>query len=474
MGSEESGDRVFQQRGGSRILNGLSSGMVGTNLMSDKVSGMTMCSESMFRSPNGVDPFYVSNWDPIVSLSQSGNFGNSTMVPQNEFANPHCSVVLENQTLETSSHLVQFPSDSGLVDMVPEIPSFGSGSFSEMASSFGHIAESGCHSNLAQKNGVGNQRALTNITDSQERCQNSEDRILGPSPYGKRKRKVSLGASSKNVEEEQQKDPSGDSSEFPKEDAENKQKFEQNIGPNSRSKQAVKQAKDNSITAEPSKENYVHVRAKRGQATNSHSLAERVRRERISERMRLLQELVPGCNKITGKAMMLDEIINYVQSLQQQVEFLSMKLATVNPVLNVDMDRILSKDTLHLHGSNATALGIASGLSSSHPFPVYPQGTFNGAPGTTPPFHPLPQHIWNNELLGILQMGFDPDPSVSSSGQMGCRKWSYRVSMKKSEATASLTKNQAFIELRVFPKYTLQKCLNFSLFFFLFLVLYRF
>ena len=36
--------------------------------------------------------------------------------------------------------------------------------------------------------------------------------------------------------------------------------------------------------------------------------------------MRLLQELVPGCNKITGKAVMLDEIINYVQSLQQQVE----------------------------------------------------------------------------------------------------------------------------------------------------------
>jgi hypothetical protein len=45
-----------------------------------------------------------------------------------------------------------------------------------------------------------------------------------------------------------------------------------------------------------------------------------VRRERISERMRYLQELVPGCNKVTGKAGMLDEIINYVQSLQKQVE----------------------------------------------------------------------------------------------------------------------------------------------------------
>jgi len=36
--------------------------------------------------------------------------------------------------------------------------------------------------------------------------------------------------------------------------------------------------------------------------------------------MKYLQDLVPGCNKIAGKAGMLDEIINYVQSLQRQVE----------------------------------------------------------------------------------------------------------------------------------------------------------
>ncbi|KAK9054606.1 hypothetical protein SSX86_025685 [Deinandra increscens subsp. villosa] len=78
---------------------------------------------------------------------------------------------------------------------------------------------------------------------------------------------------------------------------------------------------------------YIHVRARRGQATDSHSLAERVRREKISEKMKMLQAIVPGCDKVTGKALMLDEIINYVQSLQNQVEFLSMKLASVNPML---------------------------------------------------------------------------------------------------------------------------------------------
>ncbi|XP_050225855.1 basic helix-loop-helix protein 80 [Mercurialis annua] len=89
---------------------------------------------------------------------------------------------------------------------------------------------------------------------------------------------------------------------------------------------------------------YIHVRARRGQATDSHSLAERVRREKISERMKILQRLVPGCDKVTGKALMLDEIINYVQSLQNQVEFLSMKLASVNPMFydfGVDLDSLM-------------------------------------------------------------------------------------------------------------------------------------
>ncbi|RID66298.1 hypothetical protein BRARA_D01453 [Brassica rapa] len=61
------------------------------------------------------------------------------------------------------------------------------------------------------------------------------------------------------------------------------------------------------------------VRARRGQATDPHSIAERLRRERIAERMKALQELVPNGNK-TDKASMLDEIIDYVKFLQLQVK----------------------------------------------------------------------------------------------------------------------------------------------------------
>ncbi|KAM7277070.1 hypothetical protein ACFE04_018936 [Oxalis oulophora] len=74
----------------------------------------------------------------------------------------------------------------------------------------------------------------------------------------------------------------------------------------------------------------IHVRAKRGQATDSHSLAERVRREKINDRLKSLKDLVPGCYKTMGMAVMLDVIINYVQSLQNQIQFLSMKLSAAS------------------------------------------------------------------------------------------------------------------------------------------------
>ncbi|KAK6940749.1 Myc-type, basic helix-loop-helix (bHLH) domain [Dillenia turbinata] len=112
------------------------------------------------------------------------------------------------------------------------------------------------------------------------------------------------------------------------------------------------------------------VRARRGQATDPHSIAERLRRERIAERIRALQELVPSVNKSfpvenfafsrspvhgwmsnhfpfqpksvnvivvaegtmlvghlyrqTDRAAMLDEIVDYVKFLRLQVKVLSM------------------------------------------------------------------------------------------------------------------------------------------------------
>ncbi|KAM3194616.1 hypothetical protein ACQJBY_070954 [Aegilops geniculata] len=51
-------------------------------------------------------------------------------------------------------------------------------------------------------------------------------------------------------------------------------------------------ANGNSASAKP------RARARRGQATDPHSIAERLRREKISERMKNLQDLVPNSNKV--------------------------------------------------------------------------------------------------------------------------------------------------------------------------------
>ncbi|KAG8087823.1 hypothetical protein GUJ93_ZPchr0010g9069 [Zizania palustris] len=141
-------------------------------------------------------------------------------------------------------------------------------------------------------------------------------------------------------------------------------------GKSRKGKRPSKEVEEKSSTEEEALRGYIHVRARRGQATDSHSLAERVRRERISERMRMLQALVPGCDKVTGKALVLDEIINYVQSLQNQVEFLSMRIASMSPVL---YGFGLDSDGLHdqkIGGMFQEALAMAAPvLNQSSPAP---------------------------------------------------------------------------------------------------------
>ncbi|KAE8734401.1 Transcription factor bHLH48 [Hibiscus syriacus] len=141
-------------------------------------------------------------------------------------------------------------------------------------------------------------------------------------------------------------DPTVDKRTIKRKDRENKVK-----GSRKKSKTAV-----NESSEDAEKLPYVHVRARRGQATDSHSLAERARREKINARMKFLQELVPGCNKISGTALVLDEIINHVQSLQRQVEFLSMRLAAVNPRIDFNLDSVFTSESGSLMDSNIPGL----------------------------------------------------------------------------------------------------------------------
>ncbi|KAM0821773.1 hypothetical protein ACQ4PT_071962 [Festuca glaucescens] len=128
----------------------------------------------------------------------------------------------------------------------------------------------------------------------------------------------------------------------------------------------------------------------------------KVRRERISERMRMLQALVPGCDKVTGKALILDEIINYVQSLQNQVEFLSMRIASLSPVLygfGMESDAAFS-DQSQIEGMflGAAALPTDPPMTiSSSPAPSQAMMD-TGTSSSSPPYSlhgtqdPIPKH----------------------------------------------------------------------------------
>ncbi|KAL8129315.1 hypothetical protein V2J09_018470 [Rumex salicifolius] len=69
------------------------------------------------------------------------------------------------------------------------------------------------------------------------------------------------------------------------------------------------------------------MRAKRGRATHPRSIAERVRRTKISERMRKLQDLVPNMDKQTNTSEMLDFAVDYIKDLQRKVQTLTNKRA---------------------------------------------------------------------------------------------------------------------------------------------------
>ncbi|KAA0045545.1 transcription factor bHLH78 [Cucumis melo var. makuwa] len=159
---------------------------------------------------------------------------------------------------------------------------------------------------------------------------------------------------------------------------------------------------------------YVHVRARRGQATDSHSLAERARREKISERMKYLQNLVPGCNKIAGKAGMLDEIINYVQSLQQQVEFLSMKVAALNHRVDfINVDDLLAKQMFStITGDNCSSYDNQFGIMGSSSLAIPQTPLINNNLSSITQFEV--SSTWGGELQRFEEGGGGP-PLLSPS-----------------------------------------------------------
>ncbi|KAK4744817.1 hypothetical protein SAY87_011129 [Trapa incisa] len=404
----DDGDMEFQQKSNA-IAHSDSANPICQEASTVATSSMVM----MPKPPNmHQDPFFSSNWESFFPMTQNNqNFGCLPPVVSHQdyenFSFPPVHL-WENQGM--APHMPQYlPTHSGYVKTAPRAPCFMNRGLTNDFPQFSpnHIPPGPNYASNLEGGGAN------------EGTQNREGETMS-SPSSERRRKRTPESSStydpnKSSEGMGKRDASGDNSHVQKEHNEKKQRTEQPESTNSRGKQTKN---DDSNSGEPAKENYIHVRARRGQATNSHSLAERVRREKISERMRMLQELVPGCNKITGKAVMLDEIINYVQSLQQQVEFLSMKLATLLPDLSIDLERVLSKEILQTHSRDPMVGGLGPMTGLTLPYNSG-QAIIQGALPSTSQYVSLPQAPLDSDLQTLFQMGFDSTSAIDILKQSG-------------------------------------------------------
>ncbi|GFP96401.1 transcription factor pif4 [Phtheirospermum japonicum] len=81
---------------------------------------------------------------------------------------------------------------------------------------------------------------------------------------------------------------------------------------------------------------------RRSRVAEIHNLSERRRRDRINERMRALQELIPHSNK-SDKASMLDEAIEYMKSLQLQLQQMMWMGSGMAPMMLPSMQHYMSR-----------------------------------------------------------------------------------------------------------------------------------
>ncbi|XP_024170007.1 transcription factor PIF7 isoform X1 [Rosa chinensis] len=84
-----------------------------------------------------------------------------------------------------------------------------------------------------------------------------------------------------------------------------------------------------------------------------HNQSERKRRDRINQKMKALQRLVPNADK-TDKASMLDEVIKYLEQLQAQVQMMNSMRNNMHPHMNMMMPLGMQQQQ-HLHQMSVLA-----------------------------------------------------------------------------------------------------------------------
>ncbi|CAN6309062.1 unnamed protein product [Urochloa humidicola] len=169
---------------------------------------------------------------------------------------------------------------------------------------------------------------------------------------------------------------------------------------------------------------------RRTRAAEVHNQSERRRRDRINEKMRTLQELVPHCNK-TDKASILDETIEYLKALQMQVQIMWMT-SGMTPMMFPAAHQFMSPMAL---GMNSACIPAAQGLNQMprmqnvHPGEasnhfLHPDGGQTGVPQLQVPgnhvYGPeIPQAEQHNKILEVPASTVVPTSRAGQSHTYG-------------------------------------------------------
>ncbi|CDP17490.1 unnamed protein product [Coffea canephora] len=100
--------------------------------------------------------------------------------------------------------------------------------------------------------------------------------------------------------------------------------------------------------------------ARRSRAAAVHNQSERRRRDRINQKMKALQKLVPNASK-TDKASMLDEVIEYLKQLQAQVHMMGTRAMPQMMMTPLAMQQQLQMSLLARMGMGA-GVGVGMGM----------------------------------------------------------------------------------------------------------------
>jgi hypothetical protein len=108
-------------------------------------------------------------------------------------------------------------------------------------------------------------------------------------------------------------------------------------------------------------------------SSDPQTVAARLRRERVSDRLRVLQKLVPGGSKM-DTASMLDEAASYLKFLKSQVQSLETLGTTSSTTGNAAMSASTTRLQQRYYGNNPGFLGFARNNNSNSVFGNTPNG----------------------------------------------------------------------------------------------------